>query len=322
MIMIEQPHRIVLRCAILFALPLLGAAATMTAAQIYVSHDDAVCHLSNIVRSTPTLSGRSIAASYYLAVANTMLVLVCAAALIITVRWMVLSSSAYFSDQVSRYLWGVIVLSLAIASLSFVIPGAVDDNVARTLFAFTYQRAVGVVPSVWCHYQMGPDDDISLSGLQLGWDARWLGFLVFSSYLISAAIAAFVAGSWPAPRPQQQADERLSVLNAILFSMAAILVVATITAKSRFELGLATLNPGTPGYAEYQVTGNAIASYMAAVQTIFLALLYLPSAMLLSPSTLIAQLNEANLGRLAKLLAIFSPPIVTKLIDVFASTPG
>ena len=101
-----------------------------------------------------------------------------------------------------------------------------------------------------------------------------------------------------------------------------------ITAKFRFGLGLATLNPSTPAngvspaYTEYQVTANAIASYMAAVQSVFLALLYVPGTMLLSPKALIIELNGENFARLAKLFAIFSPPIVTKLVDVFSSAPS
>jgi hypothetical protein len=307
----------IFRCAELFMLPIAGALLTILAAQMYVSHDDAICHLLEIKKATPTLSGRTIAASYYLTCATAVLFLICCANFSIAVN------ELYRSNYLPRRSPGlvpiIVVATLALAIGCSFVPGAVDDNVVRTLFAISYGAAVGN-PIPECS-----GNNIAPAGFVLGHDAKFYGVLVFASYMISAAAGAVVVATSPGRPTEADTSRRISSLNRLLFSTAAVLVAAIITTKFRFDLGLAAL--GTPpsdsspnvGYVEYQAVANAISAYMAIIQSVFLALLYVPSTMLLSPQVLVFEFSEANFFRLAKVLAIFSPPLVSKLMDVFSS---
>lgn len=318
-------HKTICRFGFLFLLPLAGAFAAIIAAQIFVSHDTSTYRLLALPYATPVPSSRTIAAEYHLAVANTFVFIVCVTSLYFAIRWIVKSAPSFVPPSTLNWFRALFAIALLIACLSFKITGAVDDEASRLLFAATYKIANGDIVAN-SFEEIRKLAHCKLSGFALAFDARILGFFVFLSYMTSAMIVA-AAATHPANMSKAEGERRVAVVNSALFAMAIVLVVAMITIKYRFDLGLATLEPpkkdttDASAFLEYQNIASAISFYMAAIQSIFLALLYFPAVYLLAPQTIAFDISNPNFSRFAKLLAIFAPPITTKIIDVFAAAP-
>jgi DMSO reductase anchor subunit len=227
-------------------------------------------------------------------------------------------------------LWGGVVIAIGLPILLLAAqltlhPGCdrleIDDCVTGTLFQFTIKR---VYPAKFTFV----------------WDADFFACMVFVSYLLGAVIVAITAGTAPsnalsASKTEEQFN-RVKILNTVLFSTTAVLLVSMVTAKLRFDVGLATLgapvidkNPNL-AFLAYQTTVSAIMAYWATVLSLSLALIYLPSFYLLSRSTdikLVGPISSlfapdgANFSTFLKAAAIISPPIINKLIELLGAAP-
>jgi hypothetical protein len=334
----ESEQRRILRGIALFLVPIVGALVPLILVDVLVprSESQAVQLTQKIAITTTTLMAEVGAAFYYVAVSAAITIIICAATIWCCCDWLFKSGLKEATARERGWIWLGITLAVAfpIGLLFFQIlfsdgcsKFAIDDCVTKALFTNTIHKLYPR-PQFFAMNQ----------------DANFMACLVFMSYLIAvvtnstAAASAYPVKAHARDRNKRAVDvsERANILNLVLFLIAGVLVAAMVTAKFRFDVGLATLGPPpTPkapnaAYQAYQTLASAIMAYWASVLSICLALIYLPSAYVLNRKTTDSSergltsffsLNRENGLRLLKAAAIVSPPIINKLIEIFAALP-
>jgi hypothetical protein len=315
-------------------LPLIGLALALGTIDLIVPRDQASIDtvLAPIKAAKPQFGAEVIAAFYHMAVAAAWASAICAISLWWCLRWIFGQGYRELTAQERPFFWGGLVFAIGFP-LIFLLgrdPNdcrhfAIDDCVTSALFQQTIQR-------------------VYTAKFAFVWDSDLLACLVFTTYLVSSLTVAVAVGTAPLgendqshrPSSLQTIEQRTSVLNSVLFLTTAILILAMLAAKFRFDVGLATLGaaptkevPNWP-FAAYQAVAMAVMAYWATVLSLCLALIYLPgsylltygsgnkSAFILSP---VLNPTHENFMRLLKLAAILSPPVINKLVEVISSVP-
>jgi hypothetical protein len=302
---------------LIFFLPIVAALAPMGAAWLLVPRGSAAAQLlAGLVIPIPPGDRPEVAAAMYsVAVAATITIASCAISLAYSLSYLL----GRTSHKLERRRQLVILLSvLVVAVLLFFAwysPGFIDDELTRKLFCKT--RLTSINPP-WA----------------FDWDAKILGFLVYTSFAqaaLAVAVASVASEDLHKTPPAEQQDkskiepsEEEIVMRATLFLTATVLVSAMITAKFRFAVGLAAIGPAqNAAYIQYNVVSSSVAAYWAAVLSLSLAFIYVPSALRANfvregniGPFLIS--NRDNLMRLLRFGAILAPPIINKLIDLVA----
>jgi hypothetical protein len=297
---------------------------------IIVPRDRHAEFVQQIVKGKVTFGAEVGAAFYYVAVSTALVVVLCLACLGYCIQWLAQTYSSFSPERKKWTIAGIvaaIALPLAVLSVQLKFaPGCdrigIDDCVTNALLEATITRQE-------LHHQ---------KFFSMRNDSNILSCIVFVTYLIATLTIAVAASSLP-PDPKQppsnapEIGQRISLLNTILLLTSAVLVSGLITAKFRFDVGLATLvvesvdKPGA-SIAAYKTIASAITAYWATVLSMWLALMYLPGSALLNgyigqdgkpDMTKMFELTRENGIRLIKLAAILSPPLVNKLIEVFAT---
>jgi hypothetical protein len=327
---IPVTQRVAFRCRVLFSLPIVGAGITLGIIDLIVPREQAASVLAKIAAAPVTLGADVIAAYYHLALAAVLVIVVCLTSIWWSLNWLITDGLKMLRANERSLLWGGVAIAIAMPILLLLtqltlLPDcsklAIDDCVTSTLFQFTIKR-------------------VYLAKFAFVWDADSLACIVFVAYLLGAVIVATTVGTassspLSAGRTEEQFD-RMKVLNTVLFLTTVVLLAAMITAKSRFNVGLATL--GAPvidkspnlAFLAYQTTASAIMAYWATVLSLSLALIYLPGVYLLSRSSdfkvagPLASLfgpGGPNFSTLLKAAAIISPPVINKLTELLSAAP-
>jgi hypothetical protein len=322
---------------LLYALPLIGLALALGTIDLIVPRDELSIDtiLAPIKAATPKFGAEVVAAFYHMAVAAAWASAICAISLWWCLRWIFGEGYRELTAQERPFFWSGLVFAVGLPLVFLAWHKAddcrhfaIDDCVTSELFKQTIQRA-----------------RVYKATFAFGWDSDLLACLVFTTYLIASLTVAVAVGTAPLGGKNdrssghsslQALEQRTSILNTVLFLTTAVLILAMLAAKFRFDVGLATLVPAptkeAPNlpFAAYQAVATAIMTYWATVLSLCLALIYLPgsylltygsgnkSAFILSP---ILTPTHENFMRLLKLAAILSPPVINKLIEVISSVP-
>jgi hypothetical protein len=322
---IAETQRVTLSCWILFFLPLVGAGITLCTIDLIVPRDpkQVATVLAKIAAAPANFGADVMAAYYHFALAAVIAIVACFASIWWSLNWLLTDGLKMLRSNERSLLWGGVVIAIGLPNILLAAQLTlhlgckrleIDDCVAGTLFQLTIMR-------------------FSQAKFAFVWDADLFASMVFISYLLGAVVVAITAGTAPnkalsASKTEEQFN-RIKILNTVLFLTTAILLVAMVTAKFRFNVGLATLgapvidkNPNL-GFLAYQTTASAIMAYWATVLSLSLALIYLPGFYLLSRSTDIklAGPNGPNFSTFLKAAAIISPPIINKLIELLSAAP-
>jgi hypothetical protein len=306
---------------LLFVMPIVGAVLPLITVDLIVPRTKAIDLLPAIV-TTSKAGAATMAAFYHVAISAAITIILC----LVSIGW-----SGFRLNEILTTLktqpekrWFKIAIAVAIVlpvgllALQFLLPPslaeklALDDEVTRLLFDRTIRK----------------DDPKSTA---MRYDAPIVGCFVFVAFLLATATVAATTASKTQTAPAKPDDKSGSVLNTALFLTAGVLVAAMVTAKFRFDVGLSMMGDiptptvKNPAYSAFQVVASAIMAYWAAVLSLCLALIYVPSATILNGGTsALADLftfNRENGVRLLKLAAIVSPPVINKLIETFATLP-
>jgi hypothetical protein len=310
---------------IIFALPIIGALVPQAVVYVLVPRDYAAQMLRDTfaVILSPGSKPEVVGAMYLVAIASTITLVTCAISLVFCVSWLAKEGSKIFDNSLRRSVWATAVtIPLVFSMLAYGLNGLVDDAVTRALF----DRA-GLLTINWPY--------------AFDWDAKALGFLVYTSFAEASlviAVATLVSthpSREPRARDSEQNSKKATVIDTILFLTTAVLVAAMITARFRFDVGVAAIGPLSKAnthnisFVEYQSVSSSILTYWATVLSLSLACIYLPGTLRLtfvqgsvtaSKFEKILTLNKDNLMRLVRLGAVLSPPIINKLIQTFTAT--
>jgi hypothetical protein len=326
-----------IRGAVLYAIPVVGACLPLFIVdQLSPSgHPDVI---AKIATSDVNFGADAAAAIYYVSISYAVTVVVAFGAIWCFAQWLRCTGLPEATPQERRWIWLGIGIAIAIPVLFLVWHGApssvsheassictkINDCLTKKLFEHTIYRT-GIATSFAMRH-----------------DVNVMAALVFMAFLLAVTAVSTSTGTCKAITARepnaseevlkQSANERMSVVNMALFLMAALLVSAIVTAKFRFDIGLATLPPSPKGEISaaikaYHSLSSAIMTYWASILSLSLALIYLPSAYLLTLRPMAAglgglprffELNRESGLRLLKLAAIISPPIVNQLIETLA----
>jgi hypothetical protein len=311
-----------------FIIPLfLGLVLSLVAVDLFVPRDQDTIRQFAAKITGPSFGARAAAALYHLAVAATITTIACAVSIWFCGRSITSLLTGFTPAERRWTVFGVavaIAVPLTLLVLQLTLSGdcstywgnwvGVDDCVAKELFNRTILAKYAPKPYFAVNH-----------------DWQFLTCVIFIAYLLAGSGAAAAASRVPATEADRA--RLLNILNVTLFLMAAVLVAAVITAKFRFDVGLATLDKmvgdkSNPAFAEYEALASGITTYWAAVGSLWLALIYLPGAYFLhrgDPATgghdfLLVFTSNREIGlRFLKIAAIISPAVVGKLIETFAT---
>lgn len=318
-------------CVLLAALPVAAALLPQLWVELLVPRDTIASYLPALAKPPQAPAFGTIPALYHYAIAASCTVVAAIASLYYSAK----ALRATFSNGTGRLPGHVVLLLVAavgIAAICLFDRGTVDDTTARLLF-----KQSGVAP---IHPRLDWFGLNFASALPFDWDGRILGFTTYLAFLVAAvtcAAAATTAPSAPYPGTSQPvengpAKQRMTVVRTSLYFATAVLLVSMVTAKLRFDVGLAAIGAPAKGvaasaaYSSYEAVANALIAYWSVVLSLALAALYVPPALALYPPYLWEKgekeidwlaLNEENITRALRLIAIVSPPIIAQVIKGF-----
>ena len=315
--------------AALYSLPLFGVFLVWGSIDLFVPRDRASTILGSMKDAKPALGADALAAFYYMGLGYFLVAIACLTSL----AWCLWTIHKRYpelnSDERPYFIFGLVlsfVVPLGALAAHYPYPGcgfvAIDDCSTWTLLESTVHKVYNSVYSVKFAFR---------------YDADVFACLVFVTYLVSLSTVTLIVGTKPdQPTPTSGVmtdEERRQALNMILLLTAIVLIASTLSSRLRFDVGLATLGapptkevPNVP-FAAYQTIASAIMAFWASVLSVFIALVYVPGAMLLnfrtSPSGSIdfnswLKLDGTNFEKLVKVAAIASPALVNKLLDIFS----
>ncbi len=317
---------------LLFIMPIAAACVPLVTVDVIVPRDSPewVADLS-----APLKFGASTMASLYdLAIAGAILAVFCVAAVLcyaFMIAW--IAKRSMFARE-RKYLnvaailaFGFPVILLAV-QLSLPVTCnrlGIDDCVTRHLLDATIGQKYHTT------FAMHHDSEV-------------LAYLIFTSFLLAVLTAAALSSSSIPPDKERSsehiemisAEERWFMLNMVLFVTAAALVLATIVARLRFNVGLTTIDStgakdaAASARQAYQTVVSAIMIYWTSILSLCLALLYVPNAVVLAlgekggivsaPVTFLRYLTRDGFLRALKVFAVVSPPLVSKVADLLQSS--
>jgi hypothetical protein len=323
----DQPSQIS-KPFLLYALPLLALALCLATIDTVVPRDPVAIDqtIARIKNAKPTFGAEVMAAFYHMAIAGAFAAAICVVNLCWCLGWLFCRGYKELTINERRLFWSGLIFAIVIPLIFLAAHKptectrfAIDDCMASALFKNTIQIA-------------------HPARFAFAWDADLMACLVFITYLISILTVSVAAGTTPVPgkdQPNGEAtltiEQRMNVLNSVLFLTTAVLISAMLAAKLRFDVGLATLGAAPTkeapnlAFVAYQTVASAIMAYWAAALSLCLAFIYLPGAYLLARdsgggSTFILgpifAPTQENFIRLLKLAAILSPPVINKLIEI------
>lgn len=341
----DAPSRSNIRyCLFLFALPVLAAMLPQLWVDMLVPRDQIETYLYGLGNARTAFPPAVIPSLYHYAIAASCTIVACGASLWYSATTLRSTIARDFERWPPYIIW-LIGAALAIALLCVVFNGVVDDKTTKLLFersgVTTIRPSVGLIG-----WEFKPP-------IAFNWDGRILGFSVYLAFTVAALTCAVAATTAPAipvapavpalsegavsPTPQKgPASERMAIIRISLFLATAVMLAAMITAKLRFDVGLAAMGAPTKGaaanvpYEIYQSVANAISAYWSVVLSLALAALYVPPAMVLNPPYVWEKgehdkdinwfsLNHEGTTKILRLMAILSPPIVNQIITTMTA---
>lgn len=319
-------------CIVLAALPVVAALLPQLSVELLVPRDMIAAFLPEHAGAPKLFSSRVVAALYHYAIAATCTVV----AAIVCLWYSAKTLRTELAGEGGRLRGHVVLLLIAafgLASICLFDTGAVDDTTTRYLFERS--GVTGIRPGLdWFGLTFS-------SSLPFKWDGRVLGFATYLAFAVAAVTCATAATTAPPvpstdtgePVANGPAQQRMTIVRTSLFLATAVLLVSMVTAKLRFDVGLAAIGapakdaPPTDAYAAYEAVANAINSYWSVVLSLALAALYVPPALALYPPYLWEKgqqggtewfaLTTENVTRGLRLLAILSPPVIAQAIKGF-----
>ena len=318
---------------LLYALPLIGAGVVLGITDLVVPRDQvwAEAALTNVSTGIVTFGADVMAAFYYTSAAGAFSFVACAASLTWCLIWIVRFGYPTLNPQERVLFWfglafaigfPLIVLTVQYwhwywSSSSLCNRTGIDDCVTGILFNLTIKR-------------------VYHARFAFSMDTNVLACLVFVTYLISTLTVTLVVPRRGEDQSSLRLDDRARALNTILFLTTAVLIAAMLTVKLRFDIGLATLGPplidkvANPPSIAYQTVAAAIMTFWATFLSVCLALIYLPGAYFLlvrasseptDPGKRPFIPIEMNVIQVLKIAAIFSPPIINKMVEIISAAP-
>lgn len=318
-------------CVILSALPVAAALLPQIWVEFLVPRNSMAEFIKEWPQTTSPKTPKTVVALYHYAVAAAFTVAAAVASLWYSLS-MLRGPLANKDRRMPSHVKLLLVAALAIASLCLISRGVVDDTTTVTLF----KRAglASVHPEISLFFINIP------SASPFDWDGRILGFATYLAFAVAAVTCAAAATSAPNVPPRRPATaedkgpaiQRMTIVRTSLFFATGVLLVSMVTAKIRFDVGLAALGgieSGSEPAKIYADVANAINAYWSVVLSLALAALYVPPAVALYPPYL-WEMGEAgsdkdewfgfskeNITRVLRLAAIVSPPVIAQVIKVF-----